>query len=164
MSDASFLSPKAQLLRVKKKENFRLLVSLLITNIFTMLLCQTKLDPAPIIVDQVVSLHHDHIWVKGQMDIFVPFKNKELTPITILNAEGEVIIAKAYLYEKIEDTSSELWGANQDSNFYNIQIPAHQMNQFIKYTHQPLFAYPYFKEYQEKSMTVTPRSAHEIHF
>lgn len=162
------MSPKEQKIFHQKKENFKLLLTLCLTNFLTFSLCQLILRDHQPVIEQSVALEKDHIWVQGQLELFLPFENKTITPVTLLNNLGEVVIHKAYLYEKSLDEKEASWGASLSGSLYKIQIPTPMMDTFIQYSSHVLMAYPYFEKKpalltQQKNKE-TKKRAYELHF
>lgn len=168
MNNKNFMSPKEQKIFHQKKENFKLALTLCLTNFLTFSLCQFLSEEAQPLVERSVQLEKDHLWVQGQLELFVPFKDKTLTPVTLLNNQGEVVIQKAYLYEKSLDDKESSWEASTTGALYKIQIPTPKMDVFIKNSSKALMAYPFYEKKpalltQQKSKE-TKKRAYELHF
>lgn len=166
MNEATFVTPKEKKQFETKKERFKLFLTLLLTNICTLMICTMQMTPIEVEPTPAVELVQDHLWVTGALSLYLPFTEKTLTAVTLINQKGEVIIEKAYLYEKIQRDSSDSWEAAGEGLFYKVQIPTHQIEHFIQNIHQGLAAYPFHQktEVQTSEIHKKIRRPYEVHF
>lgn len=166
MNETTFVTPKEKKQFESKKERFKLFFTLALTNLCTLMICTMQMSPVETLPSPVVELIQDHLWVTGSLNLFVPFEEKTLTAVTLINQKGEVIIEKAYLFEKISADSTDSWEVSGEGAIYKLQIPSLQIERFIQNTQQSLAAYPYHQknEVQTTDISKKIRRPYEIHF
>ena len=118
-----------------KKEKFKFIFSILITNFLIALLCFSYKAPSTdgkTLPEQKV-LHPNFKMINTALEVLVDYKNSESeTPISLIDKKHQIIIQKAYLHGalksdpkrfKIEINEADLIKLNADSNETMIAIP-----------------------------------------
>jgi hypothetical protein len=130
-----------------KKEKFKFISAILITNIMVAMLClPTEETKSEVKKKNEKLLHAHHEMMVLPLEILIPENAKEKleTLVTLVSKDKKIIIQKAYLHE-------ELKNKNEISQF-KIEIPSSEIVKASDHLSETMLAIPYVEKPSPKNI------------
>ena len=143
---------------LKKKEKFKFLAALLITNVLVAILClpsgeDKKEEKAP----TLKNLHLQHQMMILPLNALIPESSKVAleTPVSLISKNKVVIAKKAYLHEEVKSSSHE-----DTASHFRIEISDGDVVKVSEFAEEGMIAVPYVEN--KKTKTFNKGSKYEV--
>lgn len=127
----------------KKREKFKIIFTLIVSNIFVAILAINLTAPSEKIIPEKNSktLHPDHKMIILPLKVLIDLNpNDHETAVTLMNKSKKVVIQKAFLHEEVKK-SEQLGGLAQ----FKIEIPEAELLKLSADEEMEMIAMPEIK-------------------
>lgn len=139
----------------KKKEKFKLILTILTTNALVAMLCLPSKEVNSEVKKFERSLHPYHEQMVLPLEVLIPADHKDMkeVPVTIVSKDQKIIVKKAYLHEAID--------TKNDVPQFKIEIPENEVVNVSDHIQDGMLAIPYV-EIKLKPKSVKKGSKYEV--
>lgn len=149
-----FLTPKQQKMQQKNRDNLRLILTVLTTNIFVALMVSNFHHDAPVVKEELPVILENHLLMHLPLHNLVPI-DEGPQKVSLFDQEGKLVIYGATLNRALSDENSF-----DREGLYALQIPTDQVQELINYQKETLTAHPFLLSQQQQPI----RRSYEIVF
>ena len=139
----------------KKKEKFKLILTILATNALVAMLCLPGKEVNSEVKKLERSLHAFHEQMILPLEVLIPedHSNASEIPVTLVSKDQKIIVRKAFLHEAVS--------SKNDVAQFKIEIPTNEIVKASEYINEGMLAIPYV-EVKLKPKSVKKESKYEV--
>lgn len=162
-SNSSLLPPAQEKKNQQKVVTFKLLICILITNIFVFLASQPSRSKSSNPIEKKI-FHPEHTLMRLNLKLYLSMEDlkKMEIPVTLYNQKKQMVLEKAFLHLSEKSQKSRLRNDDFGEN-YDLEIPQDKITKIITLRDEVLLAYPFSTQNFAKQKSLS-RGPHEIVF